>query len=70
MSYKYDKNKKFHKKQTYMDKTTYGVQGQPEGEGKTDLLLSLKALKNLPKSAYSLLADPYLAALPDRKSVV
>lgn len=51
-------------RRSYMDDTKHGYQGKPEKEDKVNVALSLKALKNLPHSSYSVMADPYTAALP------
>lgn len=58
-NYKSDKRK-------YEDKVEHGYDGKPspEKETKPSLTYSDKALKNLPNSSYSVIADPYTAALP------
>lgn len=48
----------------YMDNTQYAGVTRPSSEGEVQNYISLKALKDLPKSSYSIQADPYTAALP------
>lgn len=43
---------------------SYGYQGKPEGDSTPNIGLSVKSLRGLPKSSYSVQADPYNAALP------
>lgn len=53
------------KRKDYLDNTTHGYDGKPDGEGEdVKFGLSAKALKDLPHSSYSVMADPYTAALP------
>lgn len=53
------------KVKNYMDETTYSTDSSVNNsEGAPQVELSLKALRDLPKSAYSFLADPYTASLP------
>lgn len=52
------------RRKDYLDDTTYSYDGKPPVEDKPETLISVKAMKNLPHSSYSMLADPYLAALP------
>lgn len=56
--------KSFTRRNNYTDNTQYNGTGKPSKEGKLDDLLSIKALKNLPASSYSVQADPYTASLP------
>lgn len=51
-------------KADWIDRTTYGYKGRPEGDHEVKDHISLKAMKDLPKSSYSFKADPYQAALP------
>lgn len=65
----YRKKRNFGKRgssrKNYMDDTHYNYEGKPEsGEKDVKVTLSLKALKDLPHSSYSVKADPYTAALP------
>lgn len=46
------------------DNTTYGYKGKPSGDNSVKDHISLKSMKDLPKSSYSLKSDPYTAALP------
>lgn len=57
---------KFGKRKTpnYMDNLEYGYQGKPVKNSDVQCGLSIKALKDLPHSSYSVTADPYTAALP------
>ena len=49
----------------YMDNTHYEYKGKPERETvEANSLMAVKALRNLPKSSYSVMADPYTASLP------
>lgn len=50
--------------QDYMDNIQYGANGHQTGEGNVDNLIATKSLSKLPKSSYSVQADPYDAALP------
>lgn len=60
-----NKQQRFRKpKQDWMDRTTYGYEGKPSGDSDVKDHISLRALKDLPKSSYSIKADPYQAALP------
>lgn len=61
-----NKNQKGSSRQDYMDNYTYDAKGQPkdETEGKISLGISAKAMKDLPKSSYSVKADPYDSGLP------
>lgn len=43
---------------------SYGYQGKPVGDNDPKLGISVKSLRDLPKSSYSVQADPYTAALP------
>lgn len=58
----------------WTNNTTYGYEGKPVGDNDVHDRISIKSLKDLPKSSYALKSDPYTAALPtsepDRKSVV
>lgn len=56
---------KFRRKtMNYDDTTQYRAKGTPKSEGSVKDLISIKALKNLPHSSYSVTADPYTASLP------
>lgn len=56
--------KKTYSRKSYDQTTTYGGGTRPTGEGSVKDLISQKAMKDLPKSSYSIKADPYSAALP------
>lgn len=45
--------------------STFKYEGKPANEGKVNELLSVKALKDLVKSSFSVIADPYTASLPE-----
>lgn len=63
----YRKSNKFKKRSNlnYEDQThQYGYQGRPLGDSRPNIGLSIKSLRNMPKSSYSVIADPYTAALP------
>lgn len=54
----------YKKRMKYEDSTTYGGGSKPTSEGSVKDLISQKSLRDLPKSSYSIKADPYTAALP------
>lgn len=56
-------NKNYRDKEEY-GSLQYGYSGKPVGDDHPEIGISLKSLKNLPKSSYSVMADPYTAALP------
>lgn len=61
------KSQKFKKGSNHgFDETSdqYGYQGKPIGDNRPNIGLSVKSLRNQPKSSYSVIADPYTAALP------
>lgn len=51
------------KRRDLLDDTSFGYKGKPENETNVKDYISLKALRNLPKSSYALLADPYSAMI-------
>lgn len=51
-------------RQDYMDNTEYHGVSRPTKEGDVQTYISRKALRDLPKSSYSITTDPYTAALP------
>ena len=56
--------RKTNSRKTYDRQTTYGGGSRPTTEGSVKDLISQKAMRDLPKSSYSIKADPYTAALP------
>lgn len=60
--YKRD-NTSHRKPSKYIDNTRYNYEGKPKGDNKVDNLISVRSLKDLPKSSYALKADPYEAGL-------
>lgn len=52
-------------KRSWMDKTSHGYTGKPDGDSKTKPEISIVALRDLPKSSFSFRADPYTAALTE-----
>ena len=66
MKNKFNKPRTFQRRKSadYMDNTKFDAKGTPGKEGSLNVELSVKALRNLPKSSYSFMADPYTASLP------
>lgn len=64
--FKKKNNFKRPKSNDYMDNYSYPSKGQPKDEnaGVVSLGISAKAMKDLPKSSYSVKADPYDSSLP------
>lgn len=52
------------RKEKATDDLGYGYKGKPVGDNSVKDSISLKSLKDLPKSTYSFKADPFQAALP------
>jgi len=66
----YNKFRQRTKTKDYMDKTSYmndDLSKPSKPDGNVDTGISEKSLRNLPKSSYSIQADPYEAALPGSK---
>lgn len=63
--YKKFSNKNRPTRKNYMDETTYTDHSKaPEVEGPVNDLIGVKARSSLPKSTYSIKADPYESSLP------
>lgn len=63
----YSNRGSFRKSMDYMDNSRFDQTGKPAGDNKPDIAIAIKAMRGLPASSYSVLADPYDAALPTSK---